>query len=201
MPGNASGQQRETSKESLLDRAIDIFKPQPGPPPKPPTPPVNQKEWHQSVEQKQVVPGLTLHDVGLSVFGETRSLRNRAGSNEPIGTARQRVAHAIINDAELSHQPASRATRFIRPWSPREKRCATPRSTPLTSPRYAPRAKHISAVMTQPAARRTLTCVRGLIVPTGNSQMEQPKVSRSARSPGLTTIFFRIGTRRHTLLG
>jgi hypothetical protein len=101
MPGNASGQQRGASKESWLDRAIDIFKPQPAPPPKPSAPPVNQREWHHFVEQKHVVPGLTVHDVGLSVFGETRSLSDRAGSNEPIGTARQRVAHAIINDAEL----------------------------------------------------------------------------------------------------
>jgi len=40
MPGNASGEQKGASKESWLDRAIDVFKPQPGPPPKPPAPPV-----------------------------------------------------------------------------------------------------------------------------------------------------------------
>ncbi len=56
------------------------------------------------MEQKHVIPGLTVRDVGLSVFGETRSLRNRPGSNEPIDAARQRVAHAMINDAELSHR-------------------------------------------------------------------------------------------------
>jgi hypothetical protein len=65
---------------------------------------VDQKEWHQSVEQKHVIPGLTVHDVGLSVFGETRSFRDRPGSNEPIGAARQKVAHVIINGAELAKQ-------------------------------------------------------------------------------------------------
>ena len=88
----------------MLDRAIDIIKPQAEPPPKPLPPPVNQRAWNQSVEQTHVVPGLTVHDVGLSVFGETRSLRDRSGSNEPIGAARQKVAHAMINDAELSRQ-------------------------------------------------------------------------------------------------
>jgi|SRR5882724_11289678 len=104
MPGNESRQQSGASKESRLDRAIDVFKPQPAPPPKPPAPTVDRGAWRESVEQTHVVPGLTVHDVGLSVFGETRSLLNRAGSNEPIGIARQRVAHAIINDAELSHR-------------------------------------------------------------------------------------------------
>jgi hypothetical protein len=104
MPDNASAQQRGATRESRLDRAIDIFKPQPGPPPKPSAPPVDRSAWRESVEQTHVVPGLTVRDVGLSVFGETRSLRDRPGSNDPIGIARQRVAHAIINDAELSHR-------------------------------------------------------------------------------------------------
>lgn len=89
---------------SWLDRAADMLKQQAGPPPKPAAPPVNQKEWHQSVEEKHVVPDLTVHDVGLSVFGETRSFRDRPGSNEPIGVARQKIAHAIINGQELAHQ-------------------------------------------------------------------------------------------------
>src|SRR5712664_3059903 len=104
MPGNGSRQQSGASKESWFDRAIDVFKPQPAPPPKPSAPPVNQKEWHQSVEQKHVIPGLTVHDVGLSVFGETRSLSDRAGSNEPLGAARHKVAHVIINGAEEAHR-------------------------------------------------------------------------------------------------
>ncbi|SRR6266478_3282275 len=71
---------------------------------KPPAPPVHEGEWHKSVEGKQIAPGLTVHDVGLSVFGETRSLRERPGSNEPISVARQKVAHVIINGAELAQQ-------------------------------------------------------------------------------------------------
>jgi hypothetical protein len=31
MPGNASGQRRGASKESWINRAVDILKPQPGP--------------------------------------------------------------------------------------------------------------------------------------------------------------------------
>src|SRR5205085_11679237 len=59
--------------------------------------------WAESVEQHHVIPGVTVRDIGLSVYGETRSLRDRPGSNEPIGSARQKIAHAMINDAELSH--------------------------------------------------------------------------------------------------
>lgn len=51
------------------------------------------------MEETHVVPGLTVHDVGLSVFGETRSLSDRPGSNEPITAARQKIAHMIMNGA------------------------------------------------------------------------------------------------------
>ena len=97
MAQHPSGPQGGASKPSWLDRAVDILKPQPGPPPKPPAPRVDQGAWRESVEQTHVAPGLTVRDVGLSVFGETRSLRDRPGSNEPISVARQKVAHAIIN--------------------------------------------------------------------------------------------------------
>jgi len=56
------------------------------------------------VEQTHIVPGLRVRDVGLSVFGETRSFRSRPGSNESIDAARQKIAHAIINGRELAHQ-------------------------------------------------------------------------------------------------
>jgi len=108
MPDHASWGQSGASKEPWSERAVDIFKRQPGPPPKPAAPPVDQSARRQSVEQTHVVPGLTVHDVGLSVFGETRSLHNRPGSNEPIGWARQRVAHAIINGRELAHQTGNK---------------------------------------------------------------------------------------------
>ena len=84
MAQHASGQQSGLSKRSWLNRAIDIVKSQPGPPTKPAPPAVNQSEWHKSVEQKEVVPGLTVHDIGLSVFGETKSLHERPGSGARI---------------------------------------------------------------------------------------------------------------------
>lgn len=87
-----------------LDSTRDKLKPQLAAPPKPVAPSANRTEWHESVEKKHVVPGLTVHDVGLSVFGETRSFRDRPGSNESIDMARQKVAHAIINGRELAHQ-------------------------------------------------------------------------------------------------
>jgi len=122
MPDNASAQQWGASKESRLERVIDIFKPQPGPPPKPPAPPVNQKEWHQSVEQKHVVPGLTVHEVGLSVYGETRSLHDRPGSNEPLSSARQKVAYVLINGAEEAHRRNQKPPKIHGPIEPRDLR-------------------------------------------------------------------------------
>ena len=118
MADHASWRQSGASKESWLDRAVDILKPQPGPPPKPHAPPVDQSAWQQSVEQTHVVPGLTVREVGLSVFGETRSLRDRPGSNEPIDVARQKVAHAIINGAELAHQTGKKPPTVHPPVQP-----------------------------------------------------------------------------------
>src|SRR5213593_4405107 len=126
MAQHPSGPQGGASKPSWLDRAVDILKPQPGPLPKPPAPRVDQGAWRESVEQTHVVPGLTVREVGLSVFGETRSLRDRPGSNEPIGAARQRVAHAIINDAELSHQTGKPRNVVHPPVEPSEKALRNP---------------------------------------------------------------------------
>lgn len=121
MAQHASGQQRGASKAYWLDHAVDIFKRQPGPPPKPSPPPVNHGAWDESVEQTHVVPDLTVRDVGLSVFGETRSLRDRPGSNEPISVARQKVAHAMINDAELSRQTGKPRNKVHDPVEPSDK--------------------------------------------------------------------------------
>ncbi len=118
MPQHASERQGGASKPSWLDRAADLLKPQPGPPRKPATPPVHEGEWHKSVERKEVVPGLTVHDIGLSVFGETRSLHDRPGSNEPIATAWQKVAHAIINGRELAHQTGKKPPTVHPPVEP-----------------------------------------------------------------------------------
>lgn len=101
MPQTNTRHGNEPHHESWLDRAIDRFKPQAEPPPHPHAPSADRNvSWQQTVEQKHVVPGLTVHDVGLSVYGETKSLRDRPGSNEPIAIARQKVAHMIINGAE-----------------------------------------------------------------------------------------------------
>jgi hypothetical protein len=119
MPGNASGQHRGTSKESRLDRAIDVFKPQPAPPSKPAAPSAKgNRAWEESVGQHHVVPGLTVHDVGLSVYGETRSLHNRHGSNESIGAARQKVAHVVINGAEAAHRRGEKPPKVHGPIEP-----------------------------------------------------------------------------------
>ncbi len=120
MPDHASSRQSGAHKASWLDRAVDILKPQPGPPPKPHAPPVHEGEWHKSVERKQIVPGLTVHDVGLSVFGETRSLHDRPGSNEPLGAARQKVAHVIINGAEEAHRRGQKPPTVHGPIEPRD---------------------------------------------------------------------------------
>lgn len=103
---------------SWLDHLIDRRKPQPGPPPRPHAPSADQDEWHNAVERHEVVPGLTVRDVGLSVYGETRSLRDRPGSNETITAARRKIAHAMINDAELSHQTGKPRNKVHDPVEP-----------------------------------------------------------------------------------
>lgn len=105
-------------QESLVERAIDGFKPQPVPPPKPKAPAVAEKEWQRSVERKKIVPGWTVRDVGLSVFGETRSFRDRPGSNESIYVARQKIAHAIINGRELAQETGKKPPSVHDPVEP-----------------------------------------------------------------------------------
>src|ERR1700676_1419182 len=106
---------------SSPDRALNALRPQPGAPARPAAPRVDEGQWHKSVEQKYVVPDLTVHDVGLSVFGETRSLRDRPGSNEPLSSARQKVAQAMINDAELSHRTGKPRNKVHDPVAPSDK--------------------------------------------------------------------------------
>ena len=52
-------------------------------------------------EQAHVTDDMTVHDVGLSVFGETQSLSDLPQSNEPIDAAREKVAHMIMNGGQL----------------------------------------------------------------------------------------------------
>src|SRR5260370_29915312 len=99
-------------------RAMDKLKPRPGAQARPAAPPVQESEWHQSVERKEVVPGLTVRAVGLSVFGETRSIHDRPGSNEPVASARQKVAHVIINGAEEAHRRGAKPPTVTSPIQP-----------------------------------------------------------------------------------
>jgi hypothetical protein len=201
MPQHASGQQRGTSKASWLDHAVDIFKPQAGAPPKPAAPPVDQSAWRGSVEQTHVVPGLTVRDVGLSVFGETRSLRDRPGSNESIGIARQRVAHAIINDAELSHRTGRPRNTVHLPIEPTSKELKN----------HDEQAAYESSLR---AAREAYLSGHDLTHGATHFNM-RPKPDRSnwkfpkgttegltvSTHPDLMTIRFPIGTLPHTPLG
>jgi hypothetical protein len=51
MAQHASAQPSAARKASWLDRAVDIFKRQPGSPPKPKAPALDQSAWEKSVEQ------------------------------------------------------------------------------------------------------------------------------------------------------
>ena len=104
MPNGAFSQRNRASNEGWLERVIDVFKPQPAPPRQPGPPSMDENDWRRAVEETHVVPRLTVHDVGLSVFGETRSLSDRPGSNESLDAGRQKVAHVIINGAEEAHR-------------------------------------------------------------------------------------------------
>lgn len=184
---------------SWLDRAIDVIKPQPGSPPKPRAPGVDQNAWNQSVEQKHVVPGLTVRDVGLSVFGETRSLRDRPGSNEPIDAARQKVAHAIINGAEEARRHNEKPPKVHGPIQPHdlgnpEERAAYESS--LSAAREAYLSGHIlpRARLTSASRRRRLERIR--------STREAPeRAYRSAPNPARTTILTSEGTLNRIVLG
>jgi hypothetical protein len=86
---------------SLFGRIADRLVHQPAPPPPPRPPGVDQSAWARNVEQAQVIHGLTVRQVGLSVFGETQSLSDQPGSNESIDAAREKLAHVVINGARL----------------------------------------------------------------------------------------------------
>jgi len=85
---------------SLFGRVADRLRPQPPSPPTPRPPGINQEAWAKNVERARISPQLTVHELGLIVFGETQSYSDRPDSNEPIVTARQELAHAILNADE-----------------------------------------------------------------------------------------------------
>ena len=84
---------------SWWDELIDGLTLKEVPPPSAPQPPpVNQSAWEKSVEQAKVSDSLgTVHDLGLIVFNETQSYSDRPDSNEPLNTAREKMAHVIMN--------------------------------------------------------------------------------------------------------
>ncbi len=190
MPDQASSRQSRANKESLLDRAIDSVKLQPEPPPKPHPPSADQTEWHKSVEQHHVVPGVTVRDVGLSVFGETRSLHDRPGSNEPIDSARQKVAHVIINGAEEAHQRGQKPPRFTL-LSNLQKRCSvTPKNARPTNPHSVRRARHILAAMIRRRARLISVSRQLRLEQIRRIDAELRRAYASAPNPALITILF-----------
>jgi len=75
-------------------------KPVPPPPPSPRPPKVDEGAWAKNVERARISPQLNVRELGLIVFGETQSYSDRPDSNEPIGMARQRMAHTVVNADE-----------------------------------------------------------------------------------------------------
>jgi hypothetical protein len=119
---------------SWVDRVLDKIKPQPGPPHTPAPPPVDRTQWEHSVDTHKVNT-LTVHDVGLIVFNETRSFTDRDSANDSIAGAREKLAHTIMNaDSQLGrhrprtappHEPSAKALQnrdtrqaTIRHWLP-----------------------------------------------------------------------------------
>ena len=84
---------------SWWDQVINAVKPRQVPPPPAPQPPsVEQSAWEKSVEQAKISDSSgSVHDLGLIVFNETQSYSDREDSNEPLDTAREKMAHSIMN--------------------------------------------------------------------------------------------------------
>jgi hypothetical protein len=94
--------QRAQNDTSWWDRLIAGLSRKEVPPPPTPRPPgVDQTAWARNVERVRISPDITVHDVGLSVFGETRSLSDISESNELIDAARENAAHVILNGIAL----------------------------------------------------------------------------------------------------
>ena len=81
---------------SWQERVLDRIKPQPAPPHAPTPPPVDRTNWEHSVDVHRVKT-LTVHDVGLIVFQEMKSHADSDRANESLSSAREKVAHAVIN--------------------------------------------------------------------------------------------------------
>lgn len=84
----------------------------------PPT--VDQGIWAESVEQAKV-NALTVHDVGLIVFNESRSYSDRPDSNETIDATREKMAHSIINADQKCGPERQKMASTALPIEPSEK--------------------------------------------------------------------------------
>jgi hypothetical protein len=82
-------------QQSWTDRLLDRISPAVPPPPSP-APPLNQTAWEKSVDSHKVNE-LTVYEVGLIVFNETQPYSDSDSANDLLRSARERVAHAIMN--------------------------------------------------------------------------------------------------------
>lgn len=59
---------------------------------------MDQSAWGKSVEQAKISDSLgTVSDLGLIIFNETQSYSDRPDSTEPLDSAREKIAHSILN--------------------------------------------------------------------------------------------------------
>jgi hypothetical protein len=98
----------------------------PGSPPAPRPPRVDESAWAKSVDQARISDHLTVHDLGLIVFNETQSYSDHPDSNEPIGTARQKLAHSVINADHRWGAKRQQSARTALPIEPSHKALDNP---------------------------------------------------------------------------
>ena len=97
------------------------------PPPAPQPPPVNQSAWEKSLEQAKISDSLgTVHDLGLMVFNETQSYSDRPDSNEPLNTAREKMAHVIMNGDQKWGSSRMRNAKTASPIEPTQQALGNP---------------------------------------------------------------------------
>jgi hypothetical protein len=97
------------------------------PPPTPQPPPVDQSAWEKSVEQAKISDPLgSVHDLGLIVFNETQSYSDRPDSNEPIDTAREKMAHSIMNADQKWGSSRMRNAKTASPIEPSQQALGNP---------------------------------------------------------------------------
>jgi len=80
----------------VLNWLLDRIAPLSPAPESPVSPAVDQDAWNQSVEAHKI-NALTVHDVGLIVFGETQSVMDHDNANKTVDSAREKAAHVAIN--------------------------------------------------------------------------------------------------------